>query len=284
MNNNFTKIYGWPEKELNNIDHFFEKVYPDEVYQKMLKERVLKDIESGDPNKMRWEGIEITTSSGDKKIINAQNIPVYEQNLMISTVQDVTEQKKVENKIRESEKKFRAIFENSLTAILIADDKGDYISVNDAAVKMFGYSSDEFLKMNVGNLTIPSGDIKQKYKEYLERGYEMGELDFIIKTGEHRTGLYHAIRVSGNFNLSVMMDITELKNHERELKRSELLLNETGQLSKVGGWDLDLKTMTPYFSKETYRIYEIPEGTPPKIEDGINFYAPEAQGNGPAES
>lgn len=277
MNKNFTEIYGWSEMELDNPDTFFKNVYPDEGYRKTIKERVFEDIKSNDPKRMRWEGIEITTSSGKKKFINAQNIPVNDQNLMISIVQDVTKQKRTEEKIRESEKKFRAIFDNSLTAIFIADDKGDYISVNDAAVDLFGYTKEEFLNMNVGNLTTPSGDIKKKYQEYLEIGYEIGEMDFIIKTGEHRTGLYHAIRVSENFNLSVMMDITGLKNREYELERSELFLNETGQLSKVGGWDLDLKTMTPYFSKETYRIYEIPEGNPPKVEDGINFYAPEAR-------
>ncbi len=271
MNENFTEIYGWPEKELDNLDNFFENVYPDEGYRKILKEKVLKDIDSGDPNRMHWEGIEITTFSGEKKIINAQNIPVYKQNLMISIVQNVTKQKVTERRIKESEEKFRAIFENSLTAIFIANDKGDYISVNDAAVKMFGYTKEEFLTMNVGNLTVVSGDAGQKYKEYLTKGQDKGELEFFKKTGEQRTGLYHAIRVSENFNLSVMMDITEMKNRERELKRSELLLNETGELSKVGGWDLDLKTMTLYFSKETYRIHEIPEGTQLKVEDAIIF-------------
>ncbi len=277
MNKKFTEIYGWPEKKLGNMDNFFKNVYQDEEYRKKMKERVLEDIKSGDPNRMLWEGIRITTKNGVQKIINAQNIPVFAQNIMISTVQDITEQKKAELKIIESEKKFRAIFENSLTAILIADDKGDYISVNEAGVNLFGYSKEDFSGMNVSDVTLPSGDINQKYKEYQERGYEIGELDFIIKTGEHRTGFYHAIRVSENFNLSIMMDITDMKNQERELKRSELLLNETGQLSKVGGWELDLKTMKPYFSKETYRIYGIPEGTPPKVEDGINFYATEAR-------
>lgn len=89
----------------------------------------------------------------------------------------------------------------------------------------------------------------------------------------------------------VVQDITELKESilrlegsEKSLKeavvqleRREFFLNQTGGLAKVGGWDLDLETMTPYFSDETYRIYEIPPGKPPKVEDGINFYAPEAR-------
>ncbi len=71
--------------------------------------------------------------------------------------------------------------------------------------------------------------------------------------------------------------IHQLEQKNKELERSEFLLNETGSLAKVGGWDLDLKTMTTYFSEETFRIYEIPMGTPPAVEDGIKFYAPEAQ-------
>lgn len=277
MNNKFTKIYGWPENYLDTQTSFFNHVYPDENYRRTIKKQILEDIESGDTKRMRWEGIEITTRSREKRLVNAQNIPVYKQNLMISLVQDVTRQKRTEKRIIESEKRFRAIFENSLTALLVTNDTGDYLSVNEAAIEMFGYPREEFLSMNVRDLKVFPDNLEQKYKKYIKKGLEKGELDFQTKTGEARTGLYHAVRVSENFNFSAIMDITDLKKHERELRRSELLLNETGQLSKVGGWDLDLKTMTPYFTSETYRIYEIEEEKPPRVEDGINFYAPEAR-------
>lgn len=99
INKQFTKIYGWDEKYLSTQARFFEHVYPDEHYRNSIRKQVLEDIESGNPQKMQWEGIEVVTKSGEKRFVNAQNIPLYEQNLMISTVQDVTTQKRNERLI-----------------------------------------------------------------------------------------------------------------------------------------------------------------------------------------
>ncbi|HEB13240.1 MAG TPA: PAS domain S-box protein [Actinobacteria bacterium] len=59
-------------------------------------------------------------------------------------------------------------------------------------------------------------------------------------------------------------------------KRTELL-DETGRLAKIGGWEFDLETMTPSFTEEIYRIFGLSPTTPLSIEEGIKYYAPEAQ-------
>ena len=91
VNRQFESIYGWPKEEITNIESFFEKVYPDPEYRNKLKTQVLTDIATGDPARMRWENIEATAKDGTKRIIVAQNIPLVEQNIMISTVQDETQ-------------------------------------------------------------------------------------------------------------------------------------------------------------------------------------------------
>jgi len=91
MNKKFVEIYGWPEQELSDITQFFEKVYPDPDYRKKISTRTMKDIESGDPDRMHWENVNITQKSGETRVINASNIPLIEQNTMVSTVQDITE-------------------------------------------------------------------------------------------------------------------------------------------------------------------------------------------------
>lgn len=91
VNPKFEEIYGWPEEELTSVDTFFQLVFPDPSYRKEISSRILADIESGDPDRMAWHGITITTKSGENRIVSAVNIPVPEQGLMISTVQDITE-------------------------------------------------------------------------------------------------------------------------------------------------------------------------------------------------
>lgn len=90
INPEFTRVYGWPAEELQDVESFFAKVYPDPERRRMIRARVLSDIQSGDPDRMRWEGVEVTRKDGEKRLVTAKNIPIPEQNLMISTVWDTT--------------------------------------------------------------------------------------------------------------------------------------------------------------------------------------------------
>jgi signal transduction histidine kinase len=51
----------------------------------------MTDIQSGDKERMHWENIFITSKEGNKKVINAVNIPLFDQNTMVSTVTDITD-------------------------------------------------------------------------------------------------------------------------------------------------------------------------------------------------
>jgi PAS domain S-box-containing protein len=92
-------VYGWTIEELGNVDEFFEKSYPDPVERERLRQRENADIASRDPSRMKWENIKVMTASGEKKIINGLNIPLFEQELMIATVQDVTAMKRLEEQL-----------------------------------------------------------------------------------------------------------------------------------------------------------------------------------------
>ena len=55
------------------------------------------------------------------------------------------------------------------------------------------------------------------------------------------------------------------------------LIKEIESLGKIGGWVLDVNTMSTYWSEQTYKIHEIPLGTPTHKVMGINFYHPDYQ-------
>lgn len=92
----FEEIYGVAHDSLHSVDDFFEQVFPDPSYREMMRERILADLASGEPARMRWEDMAITTQAGEVRAVSAINIPLPEQNLMISTVQDVTARKRAE--------------------------------------------------------------------------------------------------------------------------------------------------------------------------------------------
>ena len=72
-------------------------------------------------------------------------------------------------------------------------------------------------------------------------------------------------------------EIDERKKMNEALQRTAILLDETQAIAHVGGWELDLKENTLYWTEETYRIHEAtPSEYLPTVETAIAFYAPES--------
>ncbi len=109
MNKKFMEVYGWPKEELLDIEKFFKKIYPDSSYREFIKNKILSDIQSGDMNRMSWEGIKITRKDGEERIVNAKNIPLADQNLMISSVIDVTEKQRSETALLEINERYNYV-------------------------------------------------------------------------------------------------------------------------------------------------------------------------------
>ncbi|XXT25095.1 PAS domain-containing protein [Sorangium sp. So ce429] len=57
--------------------------------------------------------------------------------------------------------------------------------------------------------------------------------------------------------------------------RSAALLQKIQSTAKVGGWELDCRTLEMLWTEEVYRIHELPLGQKPTLQDGIQYYAPE---------
>ncbi|GEM_PF-2029724 len=145
MNKMFTEIYGWPQEQIKNIDNFFNLVYPDKNYRNKLKKRVLADIESGDPGKMHWEDIHITTQIGEKKIISATNIPLIGQNFMISTVQDFTQEKIARQKQKEWQDLMQYIIRHDPNAIAVLDENLHFMFVSERYINDYGIAQNEII-------------------------------------------------------------------------------------------------------------------------------------------
>jgi len=74
---------------------------------------------------------------------------------------------------------------------------------------------------------------------------------------------------------SVGRDVDASTLSDDTIRRTVILLQQTQRLAKVGGWELDCRTMQLFWTEETYRIHEAPADFVPDVQQGINFYAPE---------
>jgi two-component sensor histidine kinase/PAS domain-containing protein len=75
--------------------------------------------------------------------------------------------------------------------------------------------------------------------------------------------------------LKLVDEIKDHKETEAKLRSSQELLTKMGTIAKIGGWEVDLETMTPTWTGEVGTIYEVEEIPP--VEEGINFYSPESR-------
>jgi PAS domain S-box-containing protein len=90
----------------------------------------------------------------------------------------------------------------------------------------------------------------------------------------------HLVRVNigGHVCLqAVIRDVSTRKRAEQELHHSLELLDQTGRLAKIGGWQLDVDTQTLSWTDEVYRIHEVDLTIRPSLAEAIRFYAPEAR-------
>jgi PAS domain S-box-containing protein len=142
--------------------------------------------------------------------------------------ENITERKLAEERLHESEWQFRALFESTLDAILIANDAGEYVGANDAACNLFGVSLEELLGARVEDFVEPAErhQTRLAWQSFLEQGEQEGEFPLYRPDGEMRDLEFKARAgfLPGR-HLSVIRDVTERKRAEEALRESEATLN-----------------------------------------------------------
>ncbi len=218
INKQFENIYGWPKAELTNVNEFFQRVYPEKAYREMIMKRITEDIDSRDPSRMKWENIESTTKNGDKRIINAENIPLYEQNLMISTVQDVTEKVKYKND-RDR------IFEQSVDMVCTASLDGYLLTLNPAWKKVLGWTVEELQSKPFFDFIHPEDlEMTNKMATSLRAGKPVVNFEnrYQTKTGEYRWLSWNTIPIpKEDIMMGIARDITDMKEVQEALFKSQ---------------------------------------------------------------
>ncbi|MDP6573719.1 MAG: PAS domain S-box protein, partial [Rhodospirillales bacterium] len=210
------------------------ELYKDAVDRQALVEELEKHAE------VRDLPLEIVTRDGESRwvTLSGRRIPFEGKPAFFSVISDVTDRKRAEEALRESEERFRAGFEHAAAGIAAVDRDRRYLSFNPAYSEMFGYSEEELLAMGPVDITHP--DDRANEEASLRRMWK-GELDSlrIGKRYLHKNGhvvwadaVISMVRDAQGeplYTFGQIQDITERKRAEEELRMAMKAAEDANQ-------------------------------------------------------
>ena len=184
-------------------------------------------------------------------------------------IRDITERKKFEKELKQSEEKYRNLFERVQHGLFISSKEGKFLDCNQALLNKLGYpSKEEFLNIDIAkDLYVNPEDRKAFQRLVEEYGFVKDfEVEFKRKSGEKITVLLTAHakrdekgRIIGYEGLNI--DISERKRMERELKEANEFLMKLIESSVDGIIVTNMKGDILIFNKGAENIlgYEAEE-------------------------
>jgi two-component system, cell cycle sensor histidine kinase and response regulator CckA len=158
---------------------------------------------------------------------------------VITIVRDITERRRAEKTLRESEQKHRLLFDNSGDAIFIHDEAGRILAANQTACKRLGYNHSELMSMSAAQVDSPLD--APHVPDRIARLKTHGRIEFET-VHRHKDGSPVSTEVSARqitwdgqpAVMSICRDITERKRAEAEKAKLEADLHQSQKMESIG--------------------------------------------------
>ena len=209
-----------------------KEFYTEESYQRVIMK--LAEERQKSANEMQPGVLEVEQYHEDGHLfpVEITCMPVIIDNKVVGVqgiTRDITERKNAEKALRESEERYKALFERSLELVYLCDFEGNFIDANDTALKSLGYTKKDIKSLNFSSILV--GDqlppAIEAVEEILKTGFQKDVVEFKLrrKDGEHifvesqgaliyRDGKPYAIQ-------AIARDITERKRAEDALNKAK---------------------------------------------------------------
>jgi|GEM_PF-670750 len=229
-NEAFCNILGYSQEELRRLT-FKDISDPQTIDSSVEKMTALEKGEitwfEQEKGYIRKDGTPIIGRVSVNAIRDQKGKPV----LFVVELEDITKRKQLENDLKASEERFRAISTSAMDAIVLSDEDDKVIYWNPAAEKIFGYSANKALGRKVADLIIPA-EYRDKHEKLQAKLNELKSMRRFGLTCVRSDGSLISIDLSlvpvkvkdNNCLLAVIRDITEWKAMEEALRRERDLL------------------------------------------------------------
>ncbi len=239
LNPKFKGLFGYDLKDVPNGRTWFRKAYPDPTYRHNVISAWMHDLRIFTRGEKRPRVFTVTCNDGTEKIVNFISVQL-ETGEHLTTCEDITEQMRVEEILRESEEKYRTLFEGSKDAVFITTRQGKFIDFNQSFLDLFGYSKDELVTLHVQETYVHPDDRHRFQEEIEQKGFVRDyEVKLRTKDGKEMDCLLTAsVRLGRDGTVlgyhGIIRDITERKRAEQEMRILEEQLRQSQKMEAVG--------------------------------------------------
>ena len=222
---NVLSIIGYKPEEI--IGHnLIEFVYPDD------KEHVLKDYEKTIKTGEEFPTIfRLLKKDGSYFYVEEVGKVIREGDKIVGVtgvLRDITERKQAEETLRESEKRFRSLFESATEFIHILDKNGTIVQANPAVILQSGYTEEELVGRSLTDFFTPASQkiFAGEFPVLIKKVNHRAEVEFVCKDGAIIIFDCSCIVVRDEHEIfayivTFLRDITERKKAEENLKLTQ---------------------------------------------------------------
>ncbi|MDO8736338.1 MAG: PAS domain S-box protein [Thermoleophilia bacterium] len=145
INGRFTELFGYTIEDIPDVEHWWPLAYPDETYREEVKKEWNTKAEWAGRNRADIEPLEalVTCRDGSRRYIKFHLSPISDSASNLVTFFDITERRREQKALTESERRYREVIESSRDGFVIVDAGGRFLDCNQAYLSMLGYTLEE---------------------------------------------------------------------------------------------------------------------------------------------
>ncbi|QOP41150.1 PAS domain-containing protein [Sulfurimonas marina] len=256
-------MLGYEDDEIENkLSVWKDLLHPDDSFAKEEAQKLAQNAMTDFKIEFR-----LRCKDGSYKWIlsRAKTITKDEYNrplLIAGTHVDIDDDKKLQDKLQQLNKRFSNMFQNHDAVMLLIDPtNGAIIDANKSAETFYGYKHDELCSMSIGQINTLSDDhVKRKQTEAFNNDKNFFIFDHQLKSGEIRTVEVHSSPIKtdiGELLFSIIIDITQEKENRIKLDKALDQLSQAKKIAKLGIWEYNIAKNELTWSDEIYDLFEL---------------------------
>ncbi len=276
-------ILGFDEHKILG-ENWFDNFIPEPERNRVRD--VFRKLLQGDVESVEYFENNVLTKSGDKRLIAWHNDVLRNErggiNGILGSGTDITDYVALENAKVEAMQKYRNLFDASNEGLLILDGDMRIVEANDTAAEMFGFSKDELAGMPLPGISAEKAQTNIAVAKLRTEGaVQVDRRRQRRKDGSTFISQIYGKQFSVDKQTYYMYQIRDVTDHviaEEKLSGSRTLIDLTGRMAKVGGWEVDAETLEVTWTQEACRIHGLPTGQKMQLDEAIGLFHPDDRG------